>query len=249
MSEIGRRLGSGKDAEVYEYGERAVKLYRSELSKAAAFREAANLALLERLAVPTPRVHAVGTYGGRWGLVMDMALGPSTAERMETPGALAACLQEMAQLHRRVHEQSGNGFPRFKTRLSTNIQRTNLVDEASRQRLLHLLDTLPDGDRLCHGDFHPWNIQGAAGEAMILDWLDACSGPPAADVCRSYVLIHAVDSTLAAAYVDDYARLTEMDKTDVLAWLPVIAGARLAEGIPAENDTLLKLAGVVPAAD
>jgi len=45
MNEIGRLLGSGKEAEVYEYGELVLKLYRPKASKSAAFREAANLAI------------------------------------------------------------------------------------------------------------------------------------------------------------------------------------------------------------
>ena len=245
MHEIGRRLGSGKEAEVFEYGEKALKLYRFGPSKAAAFREAANLALLERLGLPTPQVDAVGSYDGRWGLVMDRARGPSFAERMAT-GARNTCIEEMVRLHRGIHQQPGNGLPTLKARLSANIRRTDLLEAPARDRLLHQLDRLPDGDRLCHGDFHPWNIHGGADDAMILDWLDACSGHPAADVCRSYVLIHPVDSALATDYVDEYARLTGMNATDILAWLPPTAAARLAEGIPDETDGLLRLAGVIP---
>lgn len=44
MNAIGRLLGSGKEAEVFEYGDLALKLYRSIASKASAFREAGNLA-------------------------------------------------------------------------------------------------------------------------------------------------------------------------------------------------------------
>ncbi len=44
MSEIGRLLGAGKEAEVYEHGTLALKLYRPGRPKAPAFREAANLA-------------------------------------------------------------------------------------------------------------------------------------------------------------------------------------------------------------
>jgi len=246
MAEIGRRLGAGKEAEVYEYGELALKLYPSQASKAVVFREAANLALLEQLALPTPRVHAAGDYDGRWGLVMDRAYGPSFADRM-LAGARLSCIKEMARLHRDLHQRSVSGLPSLKERLAANIRRTDQLDKPSRRQLLSQLDALPDGDRLCHGDFHPWNIHGEAGEVMILDWLDACAGPPAADVCRSYVLIHHVDPATASDYVDAYARLTGLPTADIMAWLPPIAAARLAEGVPAETDNLLRLAGLTPA--
>ena len=241
MLEIGRRLGSGKEAEVFEYGDLALKLYRSELTKAAAFREASHLAILERLTLPTPKVHAVGKYDGRWGLVMDSARGPSFAEQMVV-GSRTAHLEQLARLHIRIHEQSGGGFPSLKARLSANIRRAEPLTSSSRDRLINLLDALPDGDRLCHGDFHPWNILGRAEEIMILDWLDACCGPPAADVCRSYVLLHHRDSSTATEYVETYARLSGTDPSDIAAWLPAVAAARLAEGVPAETQELLRFA-------
>lgn len=243
MSKIGRQLGSGKEAEVYEYGNFALKLYRPGPAKTAAFREAANLAFLERLALPTPRVHAVGDYDGRWGLVMDRARGPSFAEQMQS-GARKPHIERLARLHLAVHRQPGRGLPSLKARLSANIERTSHLNSTTRERLLDQLDALSDGNALCHGDFHPWNIHGSANETMILDWLDACSGPAPADVCRTYVLIHHVDPETATDYVEAYARLGGLAVADIMAWLPPVAAARLAEDIPAEIDELLSLAGV-----
>lgn len=245
MREIGRRLGAGKEAEVFEYGNLALKLYRSGAAKAAAFREAANLAILERLGLSTPKVHGVGEYGGRWGLLMDRARGSSFADQI-TPGTQTACIEQLARLHLRVHEQSGSGLPSLKARLSTNIRRAEHLESDSRDRLLRQLDALPDGDRLCHGDFHPWNIHSSAEEVMILDWLDACSGPPVADVCRTYVLIHHVDPMAATYYVDTYVKLGGVTAPEVDAWLAPVAAARLAENVPDETDELLRLAGLVP---
>jgi hypothetical protein len=63
---LGEILGAGKEAEVFAHGpDRAVKLYRSPAAKAAAFREAAALAVVERLGVPAPQVHAVRRFGDR----------------------------------------------------------------------------------------------------------------------------------------------------------------------------------------
>lgn len=243
MDEIGCRVGSGKDAEVFEYGERVLKLFRAGASKAAAFREAANLALVERLDLPTPRVHSVDDHDGRWGLVMDRASGRSFAEQMATD-ARSKCVEEMARLHCQLHQKPGVGLPSLKTRLSTNIRRADHIEPASRDRLLRQLDALPEGECLCHGDFHPWNIHGTADQVTILDWLDASCGHPAADVCRSYVLIHSVDGALATDYVDAYSGLTGTAVADIMAWLPPTAAARLAEGVPAETESLRRLAGL-----
>jgi len=246
MNKIGRRLGAGKEADVYEYGEMALKLYRSRASKGSAFREAANLAVLETRSLPAPRIHAVREYDGRWGVLMDRAPGICFADRI-TPTAHMSDLETMAQLHRRIHEQPGSGLPSLKERLSTNIKRAKSLRAAARDRLLGQMEALPDGDRICHGDFHPWNIHESASGIVVLDWLDACSGDPAADVCRTYVLMHHVSPVVANAYVEAYARATGSSPANVLVWLAVVAAARLAEGVAAENDALLQLAGVARA--
>ena len=65
----------------------------------------------------------------------------------------------------------------------------------AKKELLDTILDMPDGDRLCHGDFHPLNILGNTFDPLIIDWLDAGRGDPAADVCRSYLLLelHAVE--------------------------------------------------------
>jgi hypothetical protein len=75
-----------------------------------------------------------------------------------------------------------------------------------------------------------------------VDWLDARSGDPAADVCRSYVLIKHSAPELAAAYVDAYAAAGGKSGEIILSWLPFVAAARLAEGVPNEVDGLIETA-------
>ena len=241
--EIGRLLGSGQRADVYEYGNLALKLYQPGISKGPAFREAANLAVLEGLSLPTPAVHAVGQCHGRWGVLMDRAPDQRFADQM-SPAAPAAMLEAMARLHRRIHEQPGHGLPSLKARLSANIRRADALDATARDRLLYQLQALPDGDRVCHGDFHPWNIHGTHDDPTILDWLDACAGDPTADVCRTYVLLHHVSPVMAADYVKTYAGMAGLNEAEILAWLPVVAAARLAERVEPEKASLLRLAGL-----
>lgn len=50
------------------------------------------------------------------------------------------------------------------------------------------LRELPDGEALCHGDFHPRNVIVDGDELTIIDWVDASSGPPAADLARSAII-------------------------------------------------------------
>ncbi|WFU11008.1 aminoglycoside phosphotransferase family protein [Rhizobium sp. CB3090] len=238
--ERGNLLGTGKEAEVYESGELVLKLYKAPSSKASAFREAAILAILGDLGVNAPRVQEVGEIEGRWGLTMTRAEGGTFGEAIALqPLKTPAYLDALAAMHRKIHEHSGVRLPSLKSRLSHNIERAGQLREIQRQHLLSGLRRLPEGGRLCHGDFHPWNVLGFLERAVTVDWLDACSGDPFADVCRSYVLMHHYDRGLAAAYVDAYAGINGRSRAAVLAWLPYVAAARLAEDVPDEVEGLM----------
>src|SRR4029077_660492 len=101
---IGPLLAAGNVAEVFEWGSRVVKLYRSPAKKLAAFREAAIHAAVEAMALPVPAVWGVHEVGGRWGIVFDRINGGSFAERMRgDPSVIAECLQTLARLHARIH--------------------------------------------------------------------------------------------------------------------------------------------------
>lgn len=235
---LGPIVGTGKEAEVFAWGTRVLKLYRRPERKPAAFHEAAVLALVESLGLPAPRVAGVEQVDDRWGVAMTRADGPAFADAMlSEPGSVARYLAAMAALHADVHRHPGGRLGSMKARLAANIEQGPGLGDQQRRRLLDGLATLPDGDRLCHGDFHPWNILGAIGDETVVDWLDACRGEPAADVCRSFVLMHTFPD-LASAYVDAYARNTGVTRDAVMTWLPFVAAGRLAEGVADEADAL-----------
>jgi aminoglycoside phosphotransferase (APT) family kinase protein len=52
-----------------------------------------------------------------------------------------------------------------------------------------VLDGLPDGDRLCHGDYHPGNVLQAAGRIAVIDWGAATRGAPETDHARALLLL------------------------------------------------------------
>jgi len=240
---LGCLIGAGKEAEIFEYGTAVVKLYRTGRPKRSAFREAAILALVESFALPVPEVQGVRRIGDRWGVIMSRAPASSFADAVRQQlGLLPAYLKEMALLHVRIHAHPGTQFPGAKPRLAADIAKAGILGRTRQDALLRRLTEMPDGDRLCHGDFHPLNILGPPGRAVIVDWPNASRGDPAADVCRSYVLIRHSAPEIASRYVDAYAAAGGTGRERVLAWLPFIAAARLAEGVADEEQELLNLA-------
>jgi len=242
MRELGRVIGRGKEAQVFEFGSRVLKLYRQGV-KGSAFREAGILAALEEAGVPAPRVFGVEEHERRWGLLMEWVAGTVWAEAMLAGDAEAEMhLAAMARLHTGIHARTVPALATQKARLTNHIGRTPLLAEPLRKRLLDGLAGQPEGDRLCHGDFHPWNILGELDSPMVIDWLDASLGVPAADACRSYVLMAKARPQLAEAYAEAYAAAAGIARSEIDGWLPFVAAARLAEGVPDETEALVAMA-------
>jgi len=122
-------------------------------------------------------------------------------------------------------------------------RQTQLLDEPCRRRLLRRPAAMPDGDRLCHGDLHARNSRSATAQPIVIDWPEAARGDPAADVCRSWLLLKLHGGDPADPYVDACCRTSGTPRETVLGWLPYIAAARLAGHVEREADSLPKLAG------
>ena len=243
---LGPLIGAGKVAEVLAYGGRAAKVYRSPGNTLSPFREAMALVVARSFGLPVPAIWEVRQFGERWGIVMDRIEGPMLGEAIgDMPEGLPAVLAKMSELHRCVHANPGWQLGSLAMRLSTNISAATGLGPARQRRLHDGLAVMPAGDRLCHGDFHPWNIVQADGKLILVDWLDACCGEPAADVCRSYVLMHPHVPEVAAAYVDAYVTAAGGSRNAVLEWLPFVAAARIAEDVPGETDSLMAMVDTV----
>lgn len=244
MDEVGERIGAGKEAEVFAYGPRVAKIYREGVREEVVRREAANIAVAVAQKLPVPTAYEVRQFGTRWGLIMNRAPGPPFADAMRA-GPAPEHFAAMLELHLAIHARPGAGLASLKARLQSRIRNAGPLGPTRQQRLLEALAALPDGDRICHGDFHPFNIMGTPEAAMVIDWLDAASGPPAADVARSYVLLKPHLPALAESYVAAYAKAAGLAPDEIMRWVPVIAAARIAENVPAETDMLMAIANEV----
>jgi Ser/Thr protein kinase RdoA (MazF antagonist) len=237
----GELLGRGRRAQVRAHGPDVLKLYVED-GKTEAFREAAILSLVERAGLPAPVVRAAGTFDGRWGLLMSRAPGdPFAAQAQRDPACVPRMLDVLAGLQAKIHAAPGAGLPAFAARLHAAFDRAPALEEPLRRGLHDALGTRPAGDRICHGDFHPFNVVGPFAAPIVIDWPDATCGPPAADACRTLLLLELAMPSIARPYLEAYCAAAGMLREEVVQWMPLLAAARLAEGIPEETERLLAL--------
>ena len=244
-------LARGKHAEVlaWEAG-RVAKAYRPGYARSAVEAEFHHACEAHRLGVPTPRPETIVEMQGRWAIVMERVEGPTLFHQVAS-GAIqpAQAAQAFFDLQAAIHRCAAAAFPPFEARLAVKIRHARGVPEALTARAFAALQSLPGGEALCHGDFHPANVVLAEDGPRVLDWLDAARGPLAADVARSLLLMELarptqVDGAVRAAFVAAYReRLAAagIEAAPVQQWRLPHAVARLAEPLDAgERAALLQ---------
>ncbi|GAA2228245.1 aminoglycoside phosphotransferase family protein [Promicromonospora sukumoe] len=257
---IGPRIGVGREAEVYAWGPDAVvKLYRSGFD--GHHTEALALAGLAGYRV-APALVDVVTGDGRPGLVLERLAGADMLDVLRRrPWQVRALARTLAETHLAVHEVLGPAdLPDVRQVLAARIGGATLSREL-RGFALRLLDGLPSGDRLCHGDYHPGNVMVGGDRVSVIDWPNAARGVPEADHARAILLLQWADplsavprggpglakrgliaagrSMLTRGYALTYADGAPGELRDLESWLVVHAAARLSEGVAAERARLL----------
>lgn len=183
-------LATGATALVYELDDRRVlRRYRDE--RWSVDRAAAATDIAWEAGVPTPRVLAARGPD----LVLERIDGPTMLAEMSAGRLnLDSAMQILADLHRMTHA-------------------------VHRPKSASPLPDREGGDRLLHLDLHPNNVLMAPSGPQLIDWENACWGPPGLDV--------AVTAVILACYALAYR--TEDDSLDATDLLD--AFLRLAEPI------------------
>ena len=256
-SGIGRLLGVGREAEVYAHGDDAViKLYRPGYRGHHA--EALALTSLAGHGI-APGLLDVVDRDGRPGLVLERVTGVDMLDLLQRePLRVRSLARALADAHLAVQAvRAPVELPDVRHVLAGGIEAAGLPREL-RGFALRVLDGLPSGDRLCHGDYHPGNVMVTADGVSVIDWPNAARGVPEADHARALLLLRWADplpgtspvkrglvaagrSLLTRRYARAYAGSARRPLRHVDSWLAVQLAARLAEGIAVERPKLLDL--------
>ena len=252
-------LAQGREAEVFVQSDGTVlKLMREPSYEPRVRREAAALRALRTNGYSAPAVLDVVTVDGRPGLVLERMAGENLLEVLgRRPLSVLTAARVMGEAHAAMHDcVAPVELPDLNEDLRQRIEVAPLPEDL-RAAALAVLDKMPHGDRLCHGDFHLGNMLGSYSESVVIDWGDASRGDPVADVARTALLhrlgdpgpgapafIRAVApigrQVLVARYLTTYRKQRPIDRHQLERWEIVRAAARLLEPIPSERPKLVR---------
>ena len=169
----GPLLGAGRSADVYALGAgRVLRRYRVPIDVAA---EARLMRYLAASGFPVPEVYDADGQD----IVMERLDGPDLlADIGRHPWLIRRHARTLADLHNRLHQISAPA---------------GLREVAGPGGIL-----FGPGNAVMHLDLHPANVMLTARGPVVIDWVDARSGPAGADVAVAYLIMTTAETDLVS---------------------------------------------------
>ncbi len=236
-------IASGVTAEVYEWKKgQVLKLFR--------WRHPNNVIELSTTQVasanlPVPAViDGLIEVDGREGFVLERINGPTMTEYvLNHPDSAVECARQMAHLHAEMHIVDVSGSLEFDRHfnLKRNISQADDLPQDIREAALEILDRLPHGNALYHGDYHPANIIMAKDGPVVIDWGTGARGNPLADYAMTWLLFrffpifhsdpNQITNQFWQTYKSCYCEFRSFSEDELFNWQIVQATAKLSFGL------------------
>ena len=235
---------------IYRDGDRCVKVFNAEYSKADVLNEALNQARIEETGLNIPKVLEVTMIDGKWAIVSEFIKGKTLAqlikEAEDDADKKAQYIELLVELQMSVHAKTCPLLNKLKDKMSRKIAQTEF-DATTRYDLHTRLESMPKHNKVCHGDFNPSNIIIAEnGTPYIIDWSHATQGNASADVARTYLMFW-LNGDIAGAelYLNTFCKKSDTAKQYVQKWMPIVAASQSVKGNEKEREFLASWVGVV----
>ena len=232
---------------IYRDGDRCIKVFSAEYSKADVLNEALNQARIEETGLSIPKVLEVTMIDGKWAIVSEYVKGKTLAQLMEeAPEKKEEYINLLVDIQMNVHSKVCPLLNKLKDKMNRKIAQSDL-DATTRYDLHTRLEGMPKHNKVCHGDFNPSNIIIAEdGTPYILDWSHATQGNASADVARTYLLFWLNgDIEGANTYLDVFCKKSDTAKQYVQKWMPIVAASQSVKGNEKEREFLMSWVSVV----
>jgi tRNA A-37 threonylcarbamoyl transferase component Bud32 len=230
-------IGSGAQADIYKDNSRVIKLFKYNISK----EEVENEFNLQKMAfdygLPVPEVFDIIEISNKLGFSMEFIDGDSLGTIIfKNIFKMKKYLIKSIVIQDSIHKIETNSFPNMKDKLKYFIQKAKELNNTEKEKIILKLARMKCDNKLCHGDFHIYNLIQTSNEIKIIDWICASSGSIEADIYRTYLLYRLSNRYFAEMYLNTYCKLKKLKKRTILEWESIIAAARLGEYVKDENE-------------
>lgn len=240
---LGNPIAMGNTAKVYLSENKIVKVFYDFLPDKESIKEANKQKYAYSCGLPVPKILDVTKINGKQAIIMEYIKGEILGELLFKDKEQAEYyLNISVDMQLEIHSIIPNSIESMYDKLYSQIETVNKLDKRQKSYLLKKMESITYENRLCHGDFHLFNLIKTDEQVVVIDWVDSSAGDIRADIYRTYLLYSQISSELADMYLRLYCEKSDLLKSDIFQWAPIIAGARLSESVSSENsERLLKI--------
>ncbi len=222
-------IARGATAAVYDRSDgKVLKLFNEGYWPSAALREYNYAKIVNEKGIPSARAYEFVEPEGRVGIVYEKVEGPSLLEAFLSDGDIPRLVADFAALHKKFHAARAPELRSLKAAWHESAVRGGM------ERFLPLVDALPDGDQICHGDFHPSNVILSPAGMVAIDFMNVTRGDPVLDVARTVYLMEKTPSDdapmeLRRAITDAYLDCMGVTRGEIEPVMVALMAARVSE--------------------
>lgn len=189
---------------------------------------------------------------------MEYVKGRTMLEMMLSEGEkfdIKKNAEKLAQIQCAISNFNGERFPKGHGVMRKRIMAVRCLDEKQKEKLLQLLEKLPQGNSVCHTDIHPGNIIVDGEQFRVIDWCDTMCDSPWMDVARTLLIFESVNeipgiqmndlvrfrSAWKRYYRAAYEQLAGKSEEELKGWMAVLAAVKMEGEEPINHPWMKKL--------
>ncbi len=250
-------MAQGGQAMIYHYGEGKVLrvLRKPEDAQMLGNEIKVMKALKDRLDVP--EIYESLIIDGKPAVVVEKIDGMSMMDFIKkNPHKLKQQAALLAKLHANmpgIIDIEGLAAGKERSRYLIGLSQLN---GDTKSFLFKIVDGLPEGTALCHGDFHQGNILKSGEKNFLIDWFGAYKGDLVSDAAHTYLLLKNVPkfpgvndmqyrlmkasgALISTTYLKAFYDLLPFDFAVFSKWLLVKSAERVFYGWDGEKPRLI----------
>lgn len=252
-------IASGGQADIYELdNDKILRVLRNPQDKTYAMTEFYVMKTLEQNGKEVPKVYEFINVDNKPAIIMQKIYGETMLFQMKKkPYQLFSQVKKLASLQIEISGSAKDlNLTPIKQRARYLISKVEMLDSEMKKFIIDVIDELPEGNDICHGDFHPGNIIISEYKYYVIDWFGVTSGRKLSDIAHTFILMkntpkiesvskmeHFITSTvgnlISGRYISNCNKIEHFDWSEFSKWMIVRAAERLYYGIPSEKANLI----------
>ena len=232
---------------IYRDGDRVIKMFHKETSKANVLNEALNLARVEETGLSVPKVLEVNMINDCWAITFEHIEGKTLRQLItENPAKTQEYLERMVDIQLEINAKKCPLLTNHRDKMFGKISQSDF-DPMTKYELQTHLNGMPRHNKVCHGDFRPSNIIITPdGRHFVLDWAHVTQGNASADAARTYLVYLLTEREEEGEfYIKTFCAKSQTPRPYVERWLRIVAASQSVKGNKDEYEFLSRIVNVI----